>query len=255
MANEYDENNPLGRPNNLPPYKKFHRPYHKRYNFQPFYDDRNDYNTNAKSYYDYLARFQGNEDIETWALNRLLRRNLKVLDTNTVDMTKIGDWIDNGTCSTTFPPNNYDDVITLQCKVILSAYTKVLELSSITGSPFTIGNAITARNDGLWAPDYTSVISGLNKTIGDIYNRLEEIENEINDQGDVINQINNAMQKIIDNLFESGAITTNVYNTFEFTGGSHIAYGNINHYGLATDGNYFIKTAKNSPAGSTTLGV
>lgn len=33
--------------------------YKKTFNYSPFYSDKSDYNTNAKSYYDYLARYNG----------------------------------------------------------------------------------------------------------------------------------------------------------------------------------------------------
>ena len=33
--------------------------HQKGLTFKPFYDDTSDYNTNAKSYYDYLGRFNG----------------------------------------------------------------------------------------------------------------------------------------------------------------------------------------------------
>ena len=51
---------------------------HRR--FAPWYDDRADYNTDAKSYYDYLARNNKLMDAIVWAINYLLRHEDKHID-------------------------------------------------------------------------------------------------------------------------------------------------------------------------------
>lgn len=245
----YNEKEPL-KPDhiNRPPYLPFYRPHNHRYNFQPWYDDRADYNTNAKSYYDYLARWGANEEWEISLINRLLRRNIEVDDTNTVDMTKIGDWIDNGTCSTTMPPNNFDDVIHLKSDVILSKFVDSITLNNVSNAPIEVPNAIIARDDGLFAPDYTGALRAMDVKIGELETIINEQGDEIENLTNKIQQIENAIQKIIDNLYNSGAITTNNYNTFEFVQEGNvpvnIAYGNINVFGGTADGSRYIKTRK-----------
>lgn len=50
----------IDRDEQIPNFNYYKGEYHQRaLTFKPFYDDTSDYNTNAKSYYDYLARFNG----------------------------------------------------------------------------------------------------------------------------------------------------------------------------------------------------
>ena len=50
----------MDRDEQIPNFDYYKGEYHQRaLTFKPFYDDTSDYNTNAKSYYDYLARFNG----------------------------------------------------------------------------------------------------------------------------------------------------------------------------------------------------
>lgn len=145
--------------------------------FQPWYDDRADFNTNARDYYNYIGNDNMNEHWQVYAINRLLKRQIAVTDTNTVDMTKTGDWINNGTCSTEYFPNNYDDLVTLQCKVILSAYKQVLDFPSL--GHFEAPNSITARNDGLYSPDYKGVLNQVDNQLTTIIKQIEQIYDSI----------------------------------------------------------------------------
>ena len=76
----------------------------------PLYVDKANYNTNAPSYYDYLARMLNYMlgQLE-YAVNRTLRRNIKFTDTKSIHFVKNGDWIDN-----------YDDNIILQANAKIS---------------------------------------------------------------------------------------------------------------------------------------
>lgn len=60
--------------------------------WQPWYDDRRDYNTNAPSYYDYLAN--NNKVFETAVnlVNKISNRDVKVKNTSSVSMNTDGDW-------------------------------------------------------------------------------------------------------------------------------------------------------------------
>ena len=101
---DFDENKPYVAP---------HNPFTLEGHWQPWYDDRRDYGTNAPSYYDYLANFNHLIKSIVDLLNRVARRNIKVEDTACIDLTKINDWIDEGNeCHT------YHDVITLKADVV-----------------------------------------------------------------------------------------------------------------------------------------
>lgn len=136
--------------------------------YLPYYDDYADYNTNAKSYYDYLARYNHLLKLYAELINRLLRRNLEVLETDTLELLKKGDWLDNGTC----PPNNFDDIIKLLGNVKISN---------------KVNNAIEINKDGLFVDDLSSIIKDLEESIKDLDN--SDLWDKIKDLEDAINSI------------------------------------------------------------------
>ena len=216
--------------------------------FAPWYSDKADYNTNAKSYYDYLARSnQMLFEVEE-VINRLLKRDIQVEDTPCIDFTKIGDWKSHGEC------NNYDDVITLKADVVLSKFMDNQQYPNIVGSPFQVPNAISCRNDGLYAPDFSNVLHGINAKFGAIDSDLATIKNDITKIKNDLTTQGNALKKIIENLYNSGAITSNDFN-FSFNTGRNIATGNINLFGGTQDGNSFIRTSKTAQENDLTGGI
>lgn len=255
------------------PFKKPLRSY------LPWYDDSADYNTNAKSYYDYLARLTKYLGIVEQFINRLLDRDLKVEDTYSIDLTKNGDWLDNGECE----PDNYDDIITLKADVIISDETENRTLVHTTQKNFTIPNGTTVKTSGVWSPDYMGLIQALDDEIGFIYQQLDDLQTQINEIVKDINQINQqlqtinqtlsnhenrienledetailrrGLQQIVNNLYDSGAITSNNINTFTFRSGRDIATGNINLFGGTPDGNSFIRTNNGSTQNDITAGI
>ena len=135
------------------PYNAPHYPFSLVGHWHPWYDDRRDYNTNAPSYYDYLANFNHLIKSIVELLNRVARRNVKVEDTNCIDMTKINDWIDEGdNCHT------WHDEIILKAEVILSTYQKALQFD---GQSYNIENAIECLPTGLFAPNYLPLLEKL----------------------------------------------------------------------------------------------
>ena len=166
-----------------------HYPFSLEGHWQPWYDDRRDYNTNAPTYYDYLSNFNHLIKSITELLNRVARRNIEVEDTNCIDLTKINDWIDEGNdCHT------YHDIITLKAKVILSTYQKALNFD---GKNYNLTNAISCLNSGLYASDYLPLIEALadklNQTIADNNDKFKDLQDQINQ----INQEINNIKKII----------------------------------------------------------
>lgn len=260
------------------PYYATHLPFSLEGHWQPWYDDRRDYNTNAPSYYDYLANFNNLIKSIVELLNRVARRNVKVDDTPCIDMTKINDWIDEGnTCHTW-----HDDII-LKADVILSTYKKAI---SFDGHEYSLVNTISCLSSGLYAPDYLPLLQAiadkLNKEISDrtdadnqlnqkidnvkneltqaINNLRQEFNNyknsnnsEVNQLKQEISQLKTALQKIVTNLFEGGNATSNDINNFNIN--NHIASGNINLYGGVADGSSLIRTHKEQSENDVTIGV
>ncbi len=157
------------------PYNAPHYPFSLEGHWQPWYDDRRDYNTNAPSYYDYLANFNHLIKSIVELLNRVARRNVKVQDTNCIDMTKINDWIDEGdNCHT------WHDEIILKAEVILSTYQKAINFD---GQSYNIENALECLPSGLYAPDYLpfleKLLAKINKEILDRIAADEELDRKI----------------------------------------------------------------------------
>ena len=250
------------------PYFAPHYPFSLEGHWQPWYDDRRDYNTNAPSYYDYLSNFNHLIKSIVELLNRVARRNIKVEDTNCIDMTKINDWIDEGNeCHT------WHDEIILKADVILSTYNKALEFD---GHSFNLENAISCLPSGLFAPNYMPLLEDLlakiNKEILDriasdeaLERKIEQerseriegdnilnnkIDKEIIDRTNADNalsgqvtKLENALIKILTDLKNSGAWNS----SGDILDGSlnsnrHIATGNINVFGGTPDGSSFIRT-------------
>ena len=174
-----------------------HYPFSLEGHWQPWYDDRRDYNTNAPTYYDYLSNFNHLIKSITELLNRVARRNISVEDTHCIDLTKIGDWIDEGgKC------HSYSDVITLKAEVILSTYQKAI---TFDGNKYTLSNIISCLETGLYSPDYLPLLNHLatklNKEISD---RIEadkvldaKINKEIQDRKDADTKLQQQITKEI----------------------------------------------------------
>ena len=177
---------------NNKPWKAPHYPFSLEGHWQPWYDDRRDYNTNAPTYYDYLSNFNHLIKSITELLNRVARRNIEVEDTNCIDLTKINDWIDEGNACHTW----HDDII-LKADVILSTYQKAINFD---GKDYKLLNAISCLNTGLYASDYLPLIQALadklNQTIADNNDKFDDLQNQINQINQEITNIKNNINNI-----------------------------------------------------------
>lgn len=222
-----------GFPPIVPPNGRYHGgnplfPY--RDSYSPWYDDKTDFNTNAKSYYDYLGRFNGFLYELINFINRLADRNIKVHDTPSIDFHKDGDWWENEAACHYVEGENWED---LSADVIISKASEKKHFDGDIGD-VNVPNGTTIKTDGVWSPDYYSAINQL------------ATENK---------GLKEALQKIINNLHEAGAITTNNIYNYEFLPGRHIANGNINLFGQQADGNYYIRTSNNATEGDVASGL
>lgn len=259
-------------------------PFSMEGHWQPWYDDRRDYNTNAPTYYDYLSNFNHLIKSITELLNRVARRNINVEDTHCVDLTKIGDWLDEGgKC------HSYSDVITLKADVILSTYQKAI---TFDGSEYTLANIISCLQTGLYSPDYMPLLNHLsaklnqeindriqadkvlddkiNKEIQDRKNADTELrtqitkevsdretadtnlQNQVNELKTKLTTLTGALQKIVTNLYDGGNATNKDLDTFTIN--NSIATGNINLYGGTADGTTLIRTHSGSAENDVTVG-
>ena len=294
--------------------------------FQPWYDDRRDYNTNAPTYYDYLAhqKFLSNEAIDL--INRNARRNFYVSDTNSIDLTKNGDWVDNENPCTSkeWRPTQreryyYDDIVEIVADLKVSTQTVDVTIAGMTQ---TCRNVLRVLSDGAFVPDYSAFIADLRNRVSSAEGEINRINNRtytqtetntfkpaitgnlnngtpINFKGEVKKSakttlktcqtadgqtyksytasneliINNdglyspdntalftqlatdlknaqaenaklrtALQKIVTNLHQSGAITSDNIDNFTFNNNTFIANGNINIYAQNAGSSTLIKT-------------
>lgn len=186
-------------------------PFSLEGHWQPWYDDRRDYNTNAPSYYDYLSNFNKLYKDIVELLNRVARRNIKVEDTNCIDLTKINDWIDEGNeCHT------YHDIITLKADVILSTYQRALNFD---GKNYNLSNAISCLDSGIYASDYLPLIQvladKLNQTIADNNDKFDDLQDQINQINQEITNIKNTINNIQGDITNIKNDITNINNRID----------------------------------------
>lgn len=184
--------------------------------FRPWYDDDADYNTNAKSYYDYLGLRIAQLDAIIDAINKLIKRNIKTNQTNTVDLQKLGDW-------------SSDDIITLLANVKVSHETL---------------NAIEIRDDGI----YTRSLKPL---IDDLQQQLNNVKNIQAKHDRVIRKI---VQSLINNGSWSAEQGHDILDG-DFVGGHGVASGNINFFGGTQDGGHYIRTNGGHTEDDVTAGI
>lgn len=184
--------------------------------FRPWYDDDADYNTNAKSYYDYLGFRIAQLDAIIDAINKLIKRDIKTNQTNTVDLQKLGDW-------------STGDIITLLANVKVSRETL---------------NAIETRDDGLFVKD-------LKPLINDLQRQVNEIKNIQAKHDRVIRKI---VQSLINNGSWSAPQGQDILEG-DFVSGHGVASGNINFFGGTQDGGHYIRTNGGHTEDDVTAGI
>ena len=261
-----DNNNEI--PKNEPPrpWPKY-LPWTFEGHYQPWYDDRRDYNTNAPTYYDYLAHQKFLSDVAIDLINRNARRNFYVTDTNSIDLTKKGDWVDNENPCTSkeWQPTQreryyYDDIVEIVADLKVS--TQKVDVT-IAGMTQTCPNVLRVLTDGAFVPDYSVFIADLRNRLSGAENEINNLKQQTEQQANDIKQLQNelkqlqnelkqaqaenaklrsALQKIITNLHQAGAITSDDINNFNFNNDTYIANGNINIYAQNAGSNTLIKT-------------
>lgn len=198
--------------------------------FRPWYDDDADYNTNAKSYYDYLGFRIAQLDAIIDAINKLIKRNIKTNQTNTVDLQKLGDW-------------SSDDIITLLANVKVSRETL---------------NAIETRDDGLFVKNLKPLIDDLQNQVNQIKQELQDIKNQIQNIKNELAKHDRVLRKIIQSLINNGSWSAPQGSDIldgDFVGGHGVASGNINFFGGTQDGGHYIRTNGGHTEDDVTAGI
>ena len=184
--------------------------------FRPWYDDDADYNTNAKSYYDYLGFRIAQIDAIIDAINKLLKRDVKTNNSNSINLTKLGDW-------------STGDLITLVANANVSHETL---------------NALEIKDDGLY-------VRNLKPLIDDLQNQIYSIRNTVNKHDRVIRKI---VQSLINNGSWSASQGQDILDG-DFNSGHGVASGNINFFGGTQDGGRFIRTNGGRTEDDVTAGI
>ena len=261
-----DNNNEIPKNEQPRPFPKY-LPWSFEGHWQPWYDDRRDYNTNAPTYYDYLAhqKFLSNEAIDL--INRNARRNFYVTDTNSVNLTKNGDWVDNENPCTSkdWQPTvreryYFDDIVEIVADLKVS--TQKVDVT-IAGMTQTCPNVLRVLTDGAFVPDYSAFIAELRNRVSSAENEINNNKQQLSQQANELKQLQNelkqlqnelkqaqaenqnlrsALQKIVSNLHQAGAITSDNIENFNFKNDTYIANGNINIYAQNAGSNTLIKT-------------
>ena len=156
---EFNENKPYIAPHNI---------FTLEGHWQPWYDDRRDYNTNAPSYYDYLSNF--NQLIKSIVdfVNELAKRNVKTEDTDTIELIKRTSWL-------------VDDLN----DIVLKANVKISKAAN---------NKLIVKSDGLYVET---------ANIDELKNKVETLERNFNNH---INDFNELKTRV--DLLDGGGWAT-----------------------------------------------
>lgn len=125
--------------------------------YQPWYDDTRDYNTNAPSYYDYLANSVNLEKVQTEAINNLLVRDVDFLDSDEIHVDKLTDW------HTDDP--NHQNKTSFKAHVITSPKNLTY---TFDGVDYVAPNSIQVLDSGLYSPDYSKIISNAQARLNEV---------------------------------------------------------------------------------------
>lgn len=128
--------------------------YGDKRHFRPWYDSNADYNTNAKSYYDYLAKLNGLLQALIDTINKLHARDINIQDTSSVHLTKEGEWL------------NDDDIELFKAYVKISGATQ---------------NALKQYEDGLYVFDFSDEIAKLHAKDAELQGNIDALRKHVDD--------------------------------------------------------------------------
>ena len=160
----FEDNNPWSAP-------KY--PFSLEGHWQPWYDDRRDYNTNAPTYYDYLANKNNIITTIVDKVNELIVRNLKTEETNTIITQIVGDWLS-------------DSELLLKSNVKVSTETKNKLFNDLT---YNLSNALSVNSDGLFVDNYDIVINDIFDIVNDNISKIEVNTNHLAQHDNILTNL------------------------------------------------------------------
>lgn len=248
------------------PYNAPHYPFSLEGHWQPWYDDRRDYNTNAPSYYDYLSNF--NELIKSIVdfVNELAKRDVNTEDTETIELIKKTSWLVDGVNDIVLKANvkiskesgnklvtksdglfvetaNIDELVT-RVNTLQSNFNSLQQsLNSHINDLNALKNRVDLLDGGGWATkdqleelrkiieanrkDYEDADSGLMLIISNIQKRLEAIDG-ISAEIDTWNEKVNVLQAETLNVKNIATMASTLVGAVSTTGYSHTPINTTN---------------------------
>lgn len=197
--------------------------------YQPWYDDARDYNTNAPSYYDYLANSVNLEKVQTEAINDLLVRDVDFLDSDEIHVDKLTDW------HTDDP--NHQNKTSFKAHVITSPKNLTY---TFDGVDYVAPNSIQVLDSGLYSPDYSKIISNAQARLNELATIAKKADNKSLENEKSITSLSNKtneQQLQIDS--KQAKLTTSM--GIEFKNDNNLGLTFIDNY--QGDLNNFYKTA------------
>ena len=157
--------------------------------YRPWYDDERDYNTNAPTYYDYLANSVNLEKVQTDAINDLLVRDVDFLDSNEIHVDKLTDWHDDDP--------NHQSKTTFKAHVITSPKTLTYSLDNVD---YQASNALKLLDSGLYTPDFSQVISQQTARLNEASTTAKRAETKADKAQKGVDTINSELPTIKTNI-------------------------------------------------------
>lgn len=157
--------------------------------YQPWYDDERDYNTNAPSYYDYLANSVNLEKVQTNAINELLVRDVDFLDSDEIHVDKITDWHNDDP--------NHQNKTSFKAHVITSPKTLTYRLDNVD---YQASNALKVLDSGLYTPDFSQVISQQTARLNETSTTAKRAETKADNAQKGVDTINSELPSIKTNI-------------------------------------------------------
>ena len=164
--------------------------------YQPWYDDKRDYSTNAPTYYDYLANSIELERTQTEAINDLLVRDVNFFDSDEIHVDKLTDWHEDD--------SEHSGQISFKAHVITSPSSTT---QTIDGTDYNASNGIQVLHDGLYAPDYKKVLDKYSADSNAKFTTLTTDLKNLTTKHD--NDISTVKQTITTNINQVNANLTN----------------------------------------------
>ena len=122
----------------------------------PRYPDDADYQTNAPSYYDYLARYNKLLKIINEQIDLLKQREITFEDSDAITTKRIKTWKGLSSKLTTFIS-----------ELKISNNNNTLTLDNLEPYNFNLTNGTKVLNDGVYSPDYENVLKAIDVTVAD----------------------------------------------------------------------------------------